>query len=280
MMMVLSENNEPYMKSTSSGNVPDQDKEGSPESPPTPGSNPGERLRSIEMASSLDDEKKVDLKFFHRFKQVNLNLLQRFKKLNIRKEKLLSTFHRISSTISIIINIILLVVILVLSQQVFSLKKMVVGNVLSGLYLNLGEMDKASINTEIMVTDNIQVDFPLQINQETDVVLTKDTVINGARLTLSTGGLNITSAPTNIILPAGSRLPIQLDMTVPVNATVPISLNVPVNIPLSETELHKPFTNLQEVVKPYLYSFMEGPLTWQEVPACKIIGFICNWWFK
>ena len=221
------------------------------------------------MASNLNDEKKVDL-----------NFLQMFKKVKIRKEKLLPAFHNVSSTISITVNIILLAVILLLSRQVFALKNMIVGDVLGGLYMNFGEMDKASITTNILVNDNILVDFPLQINQETEVILTEDTFISGASITLSTGGLNIVSAPTNIILPAGSRLPIQLNMTVPVSASVPISLNVPVNIPLAETELHQPFTNLQKVVQPYLFSFMDGPFTWQELPACKVFGFICNWWFK
>ncbi len=266
--MVLSENNEPLIKSTSSGSVSKPDNNETQDSP-APDSNPGERLRSIEMASTQKDRKKVNLKF-----------LQLFNKVKVRKEKILPAFHNISSVISITVNIILLAVILLLSQQVFALKKMVVGDVLGGLYMNFGAMDKASINTEIVVKDNILVDFPLQINQETEVILTADTVINGARVTLSTGGLNIVSAPTNIILPAGSRLPIQLNMTVPVSASVPISLNVPVNIPLAETELHQPFTNLQKVVQPYLYYFIDGPFTWQEVPACKIFGFICNWWFK
>lgn len=266
--MVLSENNEPFMKSTSSAKVSTPHLEENSDSP-TPIANPGERLRSIEMASTVKDKNKV-----------NLDFLQKVKKVKIRKEKLLPAFNNVSSTISITINIILLAVILLLSRQVFALKKIIVGDVLGGLYMNFGEMDEASIITEIEVKDNILVDFPLQINQETEVILTEDTVINGARVTLSTGGLNIVSAPTNIILPAGSRLPIQLNMTVPVSASVPVSLNVPVNIPLAETELHQPFTNLQKVVQPYLYSFMDGPYKWQELPACKVFGFICNWWFK
>lgn len=266
--MVLSENNEPLRKNTSSGETASPNIEETP-ALPTPRSNPGRRLRSIEMAAILENRKKIRSGFSNYLKKVK-----------IRKEKLLPAYHTVSSTISIIVNIILLSVILLLSREVFQLKRMVVRDVLGGLYMNFGEMDQASITTEIVVKDNILVDFPLQINQETEVVLTADTLISGARVTLSTGGLNIISAPTNIILPAGSRLPIQLNMTVPVSATVPISLNVPVNIPLSGTELHQPFTNLQKVVQPYLFTFMEGPFTWQEVPACKVFEFLCDWWFK
>lgn len=266
--MVLSENNEPLMKSDPAASAPNPGQADPPTSP-DPLSNPGERLRSIEMASSQKKRRRI-----------NFDFLQVLKKVKVRKDKLLPAFHNISSAILITVNIILLVVILLLTRQVFALKNMIVRDVMGGLYINFGEMDKATITSAFEVNDNLLIDFPLQINQETEVVLTKDTVINGARITLSTGGLNIVSAPSNITLPAGSRLPIQLTMTVPVSASVPINLNVPINIPLADTELHQPFTNMQEVVQPYLFSFMDGPITWQELPACKVLGFICDWWFK
>ncbi len=225
--MVLSDNNEPNMKGTPSDGTPNPDNEETPDAP-TSESNPGERLRSIEMASTVNERKKI-----------NLDFLKIFKKVKINKENLLLTYRKISSSISIIFNIILLIVVLLLSKQVFSLKRMVVRDVLGGLYLNIGEMDQTNISTEIAVKDDLQLDFPLRINKETELILTADTVINGARISISTGSLNITSAPATIVLPAGSRLPVQLNMTVPVNASVPLDLNVPVNIPLEKTGLHQ-----------------------------------------
>jgi len=266
--MVLSENNEPFIKNTPSGDLPNPDSEETLD-PPAQDSNPGDRLRSIEMAAIPKNSNK--------FKHESLKILN---KLKILKVKFLLFYHKSSTTLSIIFNIILLVVILLLSKQVFSLKKLIVGDVLGGLYMNIEEMDKASISTNLVVQDNIQLDFPLQVNQETDMILTADTVINGARISISTGALNIVSAPASIVLPAGTRLPVQLNMTVPVKASVPLNLNVPLNIPLAETEMHRPFTNIQNVIEPHLISFMDGSSTWQEVPACKVFGFICNWWFK
>ena len=42
-----------------------------------------------------------------------------------------------------------------------------------------------------------------------------------------------------------------LDLIVPVDQMIPVNLNVKVDIPLNQTDLHKPFVGLQEVVRPY-----------------------------
>jgi hypothetical protein len=266
--MVLSENNEPLKNNYSSREATSPKAEMNSS---TPASVPNPVKKNLPIESSKPGPKRM-------FKLPDVKNVS--KKINVRKDKILPAFVNIASAISLLINIILVVVVLILSREQFVLKRMLVRDVLGGLYVNFGNMDQASISKEILVEDNILVDFPLQIDQDTEVTLTADTPISGARVTLSTGGLNILSAPTNITLPAGTRLPIHLNMTVPVSATVPISLTVPVNIPLSETELHQPFTNLQKVVQPYLFSFMDAPFYWQEIPACKVFGSICNWWFK
>ena len=55
--------------------------------------------------------------------------------------------------------------------------------------------------------DEIPVQFDLGIVQETTVVLSEDVTINGARVDLNTGGLNIYNAPATVVLPAGTNLP-------------------------------------------------------------------------
>jgi hypothetical protein len=84
------------------------------------------------------------------------------------------------------------------------------------------------------------------------VTLSKDVVINGALVTVNTGGLDIDRARANIVLPAGTVLPITIqNLVVPVDKTVPAVLDVNVDIPLNKTELHEPFVGLQKVVEPY-----------------------------
>lgn len=58
-----------------------------------------------------------------------------------------------------------------------------------------------------------------------------------------------------LVVPVSQTVPVVLhvpvDLEVPINLDVPVSLDVPVNIPLSETDLHQPFTNLAALLRPY-----------------------------
>jgi hypothetical protein len=192
----------------------------------------------------------------------------------------LPAFWTVASLISILVNLILIVILLVLARELFTLKAIVGDELLGGLYNNFVLMDEAHIRTTIEVKTDIPVEFTLPVQANTMVQLTEDTFITSARVTLATGGLNIVNAPTNIILPAGTNLPIVLDITVPVNTTIPITLQVPVDIPLRETELHQPFVGLQQVVKPYYEMLMpeiKGP---QDVPFCKPILWLCEAIFR
>jgi hypothetical protein len=192
----------------------------------------------------------------------------------------LPAFWTIASVLSMIVNIILVVVLLVLARELFTLKALVGDELLGGLYNNFVLMDEAHIRTTIEVKTEVPVEFTLPVQTLTTVQLTEDTFINSARVTLTTGGLNIVNAPTNIILPAGTNLPIALDISVPVSTTIPITLQVPVDIPLRETELHRPFVGLQDVVKPYYEMLMpdiKGP---QDVPFCQPILWLCEALFR
>ena len=51
-------------------------------------------------------------------------------------------------------------------------------------------------------------------------------------------------------LPAGLELPVHLSLEVPVDQTIPVQLAVDVQIPLDETELGKPFNDLQAIFGP------------------------------
>jgi hypothetical protein len=125
----------------------------------------------------------------------------------------------------------------------------------AGLYSNFEKMERASIQTNVEVNTMIPVKFDLQLNQQTNVVLSQDVTINNALVTVNTGGLNISRANTTIVLPQGTTLPVNLSLTVPVDQQVPVTLNVPVNIALKDTQLNDPFVGLQDVIKP-LYCFI------------------------
>jgi hypothetical protein len=168
-----------------------------------------------------------------------------------------SVFWTIASVISLTVNIILIVVLVYLGSQLSNIKKMVRDDVLAGLYTNFALMDQASIKTTIPIHTEVPAKFDLPLDTDTVVVLSKDTRIAGARVTLNTGGLTIVNAPTDITLPAGTRLPIHLTLVVPVDQKIPVDLSVAVNIPLNKTDLHQPFVGLQNLVAPY-YVMVNG----------------------
>ncbi len=184
------------------------------------------------------------------------------------------TFWTIASVISLLINVGTLIALLVVVQMLggpkatLSMAQDQATGLLGGLYLNFVKMDAASIKTTIHVEKEIPVQFSLNVSGPTDVTLTQDVVINGALVTVNTGGLNINNARANIVLPKGTILPISIqNLVVPVDQKVLAVLDVPVDIPLNHTELHEPFVGLQKVVEPY-YCFLQPNATANGINFC------------
>lgn len=182
-------------------------------------------------------------------------------------------FWTIASVFSMTVNVILLIVLLALMANISRLNiggVMNMGNfLLGGLYTNFEKMDRANITTNVKVDTTIPVKFDLQLNQQTNVVLSQDVTITNALVTVNTGGLNISRANTTIVLPQGTNLPVVLNLTVPVDTTVPVTLNVPVDIPLAQTQLHEPFSGLQDVVRPFYCMLNNGALNLDNQPICQ-----------
>ncbi|MBV6395854.1 MAG: hypothetical protein HFACDABA_01440 [Anaerolineales bacterium] len=175
------------------------------------------------------------------------------------KRRLAPLFWTVASVLSLTVNLILILVLLFLLNYVSKLNLQVSQLLeyaklpqatVQGLYDNFVLMDEAHIRTQIPVTLEVPVQFDIAIDTQTEVVLSQDAFISQAHVTLSTGGLNISNAPADIMLPAGTRLPVKLSLIVPVDKSVPVSLVVPVDIALKETDLHTPFAGLQQVIQP------------------------------
>ena len=175
------------------------------------------------------------------------------------RENFLRALWTMASAISMLVNIV--VVLLLLALVVIYTKNDIklelpegIGintpkDLLQGLYDNFQLMDVAHIKTNIVVEDEIPVQFDLELNQATNVTLSEDVTIYGAYVVINTATINI-NAPATVTLPAGTNLPIVLNLVVPVDKMVPIKLNVPVDIALDQTDLHEPFVGLQDVVQP------------------------------
>ena len=176
-----------------------------------------------------------------------------------RGEKSLRALWTITALISMTVNVVVIALLIFLFQtysesaSTFELPPGIgvetPKDFLQGLYDNFQLMDEAHIKTDIVVADTIPVQFALNLNQQTDVILSQDVTIYGAYVSIDTALIDI-NAPATVMLPKGTVLPIVLDLVVPVDTTIPIELHVPVDIPLEETDLHTPFAALKEVVRP------------------------------
>ena len=185
-------------------------------------------------------------------------------------------FWTVASTLSLITNVILVVVVIILINYVFVLKYILGTGLIGGLYNNFVKMDNANIITDIQVDTTIPVQFDLPLAQDTSVVLTEDTPIEGATIYL-----NGAPVPLDIVLPAGTPLQIALDLTVPVDTEIAVSIPVNVDIPLDQTELHEPFVGLQDVVSPYNELLQPLPDSWEDAPFCgRWTNWACNLIFR
>jgi hypothetical protein len=183
--------------------------------------------------------------------------------------KSLRAGRKLGGILSLVINAILLGVILVLMARMNALSS-TLNNVLGGLYENFVFMDNSTIATTIYVEDMpIPLDFSLPVVQdETNVILTRAVTIYGARVTINSGALTIDNAPATVTLPAGTNLPVSLNMSVPVQTTVLMDLQVPININLSQSNppgdgqvgLHDAFLGLQNTIGPFYCLFKQDLL--------------------
>jgi hypothetical protein len=201
-------------------------------------------------------------------------------------------FRNFAILFSFIMNFVVLLVLIFVVLLIFQIKNGIAEPLLQGLHSNFVGLNEARIQTEIQVNDEIPIDFTLPVNDSipisftlpvsdsTDVYLTEEVVIDNvpAFFAIDGGGGQI-SGTVDIRLPAETRLPIRLslsvpvdqtipiNLTVPVQQTIPVSLTVPVDIPLSETQLTEPFSNLRDLLEPYVRALGNLPNNWSDVPA-------------
>jgi hypothetical protein len=160
-------------------------------------------------------------------------------------------FWTISGAIAMLIALIMLVAVIVIASNAMKVTAQINEHLVGNLYDSFVAMDEASIKTTIPINTEVPAKFDVLLDTITTVNLSEDVYITSATVSLTTGGLSITNAPTNIILPKGTELPIHLVLTVPVDEMIPVEMLVEVDIPLAETDLHEPFVKLQRTIQPY-----------------------------
>jgi len=187
--------------------------------------------------------------------------------------KFFPAFWTITGVISLAVNIVLIAILLIVLQMLGRIQLTAndqVSGVLGRLYLNFVKMDQASIIRSIPVNASVPLNIVVPVKARTQITLAENVVIRNAHVLINTGAVNI-DADATVTLPANTPLTVNLDFPLPVQDNIPVQLSVDVNIPLSETQLHEPFTGLQQVVKPF-YCLVEPNAFINGVQVCSPIS--------
>lgn len=168
---------------------------------------------------------------------------------------------------SFIVNLILVVVLVVLGLMLFEIKNNIATPLVSGLHSSFVGLDEATIDWTIPVRADVPVNLDIALQQNTVVVLTESVPLNVSANIILPGVGNLNNASVALTLPAGTRLPVALDLNVPVRDTLPIALDVRAVIPLDRTQLHDPLANLQLMFDPLARILVNLPNGFDEVPA-------------
>jgi hypothetical protein len=185
-----------------------------------------------------------------------------------RIRELWIAFRNIAIVFSFIMNFILVITLLVVLNILFQITTGIAEPLVDGLYTDFAGLNESQIETNVVVDDTIPIDFDLTLDETTTVTLAEAAVINNvpAQFEITGGGGSI-SGTVDITLPQGTPLTIDLSLLVPVEQTIPVVLNVPVDIALQDTQLSIPFTNLGNLLEPYVKLLDNLPQTWGDVPS-------------
>jgi hypothetical protein len=159
-------------------------------------------------------------------------------------------FKNFAIIFSFVLNMIFLVLLVLGALYIIPVMNDVAEPVVSGLNDSFEEMENAHITQLISIDNQIPVVFDLPVQTATTATILEPVPMSIPTQFVLPGGGGYINGNVSFSLPAGTQLPVQLDVVVPVSQTVPIAMEVPVDIPLSATELSQPFGDLRRLFAP------------------------------
>jgi hypothetical protein len=167
-----------------------------------------------------------------------------------RRQKFWDAAKTLTLIVSMIINLILIVAVVILANQVGAIK-MTLNSVLGQLDSAFEGLGAASIKDTIAINQQVPVRFDLPLSQDT-VVITQGPVPINTQATFSLGQFGSINGTVSLQLPAGTQLPVHLDLVVPVSNTIPVVFDQPINIPLAEKGLGSVVAKLRAALAPII----------------------------
>ena len=156
----------------------------------------------------------------------------------------------ISLIVSMVINLILIIVVVILINQVGAIK-LTLASVLGQLDSAFQGLGAATIVDTIKIDQRVPVRFDLPLSQDTTVV-TQAPVPITAYATFSLGQFGSINGTVSLALPAGTSLPVHLELTVPVSNSIPVVFDQPVSIPLAAKGLGPVVAQLRSALAPII----------------------------
>lgn len=166
------------------------------------------------------------------------------------KRKFWDAAKTLTLLVSMIINLILIVVVAILVQQVGAIKT-TLGSVLGQLDAAFQGLGETVIQTTIPISQSVPVRFDLPLKQDT-YVTTNGPVPITTQATFSLGQFGSINGTVSLNLPAGTQLPVHLEITVPVSNAIPVVFNQTVAIPLARAGMQHVVDQLRGALGPIL----------------------------
>ncbi len=178
--------------------------------------------------------------------------IQKLRKLTSksRKRKFWDAGKSLSLLVSMIVNLVLIIVVAILVQQVGAIKA-TLGSVLGGLDSAFQGLGETVIRTTIPISQSVPVRFDLPLKQDT-YVTTNGPVPISTQASFSLGQFGSINGTVNLNLPAGTRLPVHLELTVPVSNVLPVVFDQSVAIPLAPTGMQPVVDQLRSTLAPVI----------------------------
>lgn len=174
-----------------------------------------------------------------------------------RPRKFWDAAKTITLIVSMFIDLILIVAVVILANQVGSIK-MTLNTVLGQLDSAFKDLGQVVITDTIKINQQVPVRFDLPLKQDT-VVTTQAPVPITTQATFSLGQFGSINGTVSLQLPPGTSLPVHLEIMVPVSNTIPVVFNQPVRIPLAEKGLGSVVAKLRAALAPIIGVVQQMP---------------------
>ncbi|HEY88313.1 MAG TPA: hypothetical protein G4N98_01080 [Thermoflexia bacterium] len=167
-----------------------------------------------------------------------------------RKFHFWTAFKNFAIIFSFVVNFILVLVLLLSPGPLLMAKAQLVEPLLGDLDEAFRALGDTDIQTTVDIDDEIPVQFTLQLDQVTDVILVEPVPLNVPATFQLPGWGGAINGTVSLNLPVSMTLPVALSLEVPVDESVPVQMEVDVVIGLNEAGMGPAIDQLRGVFSP------------------------------